>query len=116
MGRSKASFWKVVLAGIFCAYAVSTVANHYWVSYQVDRDVTRLRAIVDTLARDDAGYGELRVVRTTHPKAYIFGTLQTASQQDALRSKVAESFGDAAATRIMSPVRLAVPATPPGRG
>jgi hypothetical protein len=114
MPRPKTATWKIALAGLFCAFAVAAVAGHYWVSYRVDQDVSRLKAIVSSLAASDSAYDDLKVVRSTHPNAWVFGTVDSPSRIDAVRAKVAEAFGAEEARRIVSQIRLPPPATQPG--
>jgi hypothetical protein len=116
MRRLNTAPWKIALAALFCVLGVAAVANHYWVSYRVDREVTQLRAIVALLAQADPAYAELKVVRSTHPKAWIFGTVQSSSRVDVVRQRVAESFGAEEAGRIVSQIRPSLPATGPSGG
>jgi hypothetical protein len=114
MPRPKTASWKIALAALFCAFGVAAVAGHYWVSYHVDQDVSRLKAIVASLAASDSAYNDLTVVRSTHPKAWVFGTVDSPSRKDAVRARVAEAFGPEEAQRIVSQIRLPPPATQPG--
>lgn len=113
MPRSKTTSWKLALAAIFCAFGVAAVASHFWVSYRVDQEVARLKVIVSALAASDSGYADLKVVRSTHPHAYIFGTLDSQARIDAVRAKVAQSFGADETRRIVSQIRFPLPATRP---
>jgi hypothetical protein len=113
MSQSKTASWKIALAAIFCAFAVTAVVSHFWVSYRVDQDVARLNVIVSALAASDSGYGDLKVVRSTHPHAFIFGTLDSQARIDAVHAKVARSFGPDETRRIVSQIRLLPPATRP---
>ena len=113
MPRPKTAPWKIALAALFCAFGVSAVIGHYWVSHRVDRDVSRLKVIVSSLAASDSAYDGLKVVRSTHPKAWIFGTVDSPSRIDAVRARVAEAFGAEEAQRIVSQIRFP-PATQPG--
>jgi hypothetical protein len=115
MSRPKTAPWKIALAAIFCAFGVATVIGHYWVSYRVDQDVSRLKVIVSSLQASDSGYGKLNVIRSSHPKAWIFGEVDSQSRIDAVRAKVAEVFGAEEAQRIVSLIRLPLPATRPAK-
>lgn len=111
MPHSKTAPWKVALAALFCAVGLAAVGGHYWVSYRVDQDVSRLRVIVSSLAATDSAYADLKVFRSTHPKAWIFGTVNDPQRKEVVRAKVAEAFGAEEARRIVSQIRLPLPAT-----
>jgi hypothetical protein len=113
MPRSKTASWKIALAAILCAFGVAAVGGHYWVSCRVDQDVSRLKVIVSSLAASGSGYADLKVVRSTHPKAWVFGTVDDPTRKEAVRAKVAEVFGAEEARRIVSQIRLPLPATRP---
>jgi hypothetical protein len=86
MSRPKTAPWKIALAAIFCVFGVATVIGHYWVSYRVDQDVSRLKVIVSSLQASDSGYGKLKVIRSSHPKAWIFGEVDSQSRIDDSRT------------------------------
>ena len=113
MPRSKTDISKLTLAAIFCAFGVAAVGAHFWVSYRVGQDCSRLERIVSSLAATDSAYADLKVIRSSHPKAWIFGTVDNSARKEVVRAKVAEVFGDGEARRMVGLIRLPLPATRP---
>jgi hypothetical protein len=106
MHRPKKHFVELAVALLFSSFGVLVVADQFWVIYQVDRDVKQLQSIVSSLASSDPAYANLTARRSTHPKAWIFGTLDSAAQKDVLRIRVIAVFGDSEGNRIVGPIRL----------
>ena len=102
----RSASWKVMLVAVFCAFGVAAVGGHFWTSYRVDQEVSRLGVIVASLASEDSAYADLKAVRSTHPRAWIFGTVDSQARVDVVRAKVAETFGPEEARRIVSQIRV----------
>lgn len=81
-------------------------AHIFWTNHQVNQDMTRLKAIVASLAQSDPEYADLKVFRSTEPRAFLFGTLNSRERVETLREKVAEQFGAEKARRIVSLIRV----------
>jgi hypothetical protein len=106
MPRPRISPLTLVGAALIFVLGVGGLGAHYWVSYSVDRDVARLRGIIGDLAARSPDFAALRVVRSTHPKAWVFGTVPSESAAGQLREAVANSFGQEEAARIVSQVHV----------
>jgi hypothetical protein len=106
MSHPRTSLLALVGAALIFVIGVGGLGAHFWVTYSVNRDVTRLRGVVGDLAAQNPDFAALRVVRTTHPKAWVFGTVPTVAALDQLRAAVACIFGPEDAARIVSQVRV----------
>jgi len=97
---------RILIAGVVLSAVVATVGVDLYRDYRTDRDVDRLRDMLDAGSAAHPWYDHLRAVRADSPQVWIFGTVNSKEQLDELRDAVATLFGHAEATRIVSQVHL----------
>lgn len=111
MRQPKPPLWQLAIAVTLCAFGLLSLAGNPWDQYRAHRDQARLKAILSQLSQSDAAYSDLRAICSSHPKAWIFGNVDTPERKEAVRAKVAQSFGEDEACRIVALIRL--PSTRP---
>jgi hypothetical protein len=111
MRGSKTLNWKLLLAALFCIVGVWGVLGYFWADYRSNRDVERLQRMIASFSEVDPAYSELKAVRSTNFKVWIMGTVESPAHIHAVQMKVAQSFDAEEARRIVSQIRLPMPAT-----
>jgi hypothetical protein len=99
---------KLLLALTLCLIGLAALAQHFIVRYRVDRQVETLNTL---LQRAGPGFEDVRVMRSTHPAAWLQGRVATETDRARLLDTLRTQFDEETARRMLTPILVTAPTT-----